>query len=76
MSCAISAGALPFPPTFDKCLECKDNQKLVEDDGRILDYCGKRCTRKAEALPSPAKKIRIKEYNNTRYKHDPDYARK
>ena len=56
MSCAISAGALTFPPTFDKCLEFKDDQKLVEDDGHIRDYCGKRCARKAEALPSPEKK--------------------
>ena len=76
MSCAISAGALTFPPTFDKCLEFKDDQKLVEDDGHIRDYCGKRCARKAEALPSPAKKIRIKEYKIARYKHDPDYAKK
>jgi hypothetical protein len=48
MSCAISAGALTFPPTFDKCLEFKDDQKLVEDDGHIRDYCGKRCARKEE----------------------------
>jgi hypothetical protein len=49
-SCAISAGALPFPCMFETCPQCLTNSKWIEDDGRVRDYCGKTCAMKAGAL--------------------------
>jgi hypothetical protein len=50
-SCAISAGALPFPSmSMTTCPQCQTNPKWIEDDGRVRDYCGKTCAMKAGAL--------------------------
>ena len=49
-SCAISAGALPFPCMTETCPQCLSNPKWIEEDGRVRDYCGKTCAIKAGAL--------------------------
>ena len=49
-SCAISAGALPFPCMFETCPQCLTNPKWIEDNGQVRDYCGKTCAMTAGAL--------------------------
>ncbi len=35
---------------LETCPQCLKNPKWIEEDGRVREYCGKTCARKAGAL--------------------------